>query len=234
MKKVLFIGFIMLLLFNGFLFTDAVDAAESTADNEAEVVDSNTAVEGDDQAKEDTLIIKTGHLSSTDGRIEGTKGMALIKGDVEINAEQLIYYEDKKRAEIEGDVVLLHDKGEISSETMEAWINDDRYIFKDNVSMLQNLDDGEFSLESPYLELMKEDNSFTANQGVVIEYNGRILKGEEVLYNDQDQTLELITNVQIEEENGDWVRSERALFYLETEEFTAEGSVELELDITSN
>ncbi len=234
MKRVLIVGFIMVLVFSGLLNADGVKAAESTVDNGAEVVDSNTSVEGDDQAEEETLVIKTGHLNSTDGRIEGTNGMTLVKGDVEINAEQLIYYEDEKRAEIEGDVLLIHDKGEISSEIMEAWINEDRYVFRNNVRMLQNLDDGEFSLKSPYLELMKEDNSFTANQGVVIEYNGRILKGEEVLYNDQEQTLELIANVHIEEDNGDWVRSERALFYLETEEFTAEGSVELELDITSN
>lgn len=222
MKRILVIGCIIVFLFSVFLFADAVEAAKNV-----EAVESKAAAE-------ETLIIKTGLLKSTDGKIEGTKGMTLVKGDVEINSEQGIYYEDERRAEIEGDVILVHDKGEISSETMEAWINDDRYIFKENVNMLQSLEDGEFSLKSPYLELLKEDNSFTANQGVVIEYNGRTLKGEEVLYNDQKQTLELIANVYIEEDNGDWVRSERALFYLETEEFTAEGSVELELDITSD
>ncbi len=222
MKRILVIGCIIVFLFSVFLFADAVEAAKNV-----EAVESKAAAE-------ETLIIKTGLLKSTDGKIEGTKGMTLVKGDVEINSEQGIYYEDERRAEIEGDVILVHDKGEISSETMEAWINDDRYIFKENVNMLQSLEDGEFSLKSPYLELLKEDNSFTANQGVVIEYNGRTLKGEEVLYNDQKQTLELIANVYIEEDNGDWVRSERALFYLETEEFTAEGSVELELDIASD
>ncbi|MFP4017486.1 MAG: hypothetical protein ACLFUI_10690, partial [Halanaerobiales bacterium] len=115
-----------------------------------------------------------------------------------------------------------------------AWINEDRYIFEDDVDMIQNLDDGEFSLLSPYLELMKEDNSFKANKGVVIEYNGRTLKGDEVLYNDQEETLELISNVYIEEEDGDWVRSKRAVFYLKTEEFSAEGDVELEIDISSD
>ena len=233
MKRILIVSFIMVFLSSGFLFTGTVKAAESTAGN-AEMAESNASVEGNGQAEEETLIIKTGLLKSTDGKIEGTNGMTLVKGDVEINSEQGIYYEDERRAEIEGDVILVHDKGEISSETMEAWINDDRYIFKENVNMLQGLEDGEFSLKSPYLELLKEDNSFTANQGVVIEYNGRTLKGEEVLYNDQKQTLELISNVLIEEDNGDWVRSDRALFYLETEEFTAEGSVELELDIASD
>lgn len=190
--------------------------------------------DGDANPAKESLIFKTGKLISRDDKIEGINGATLIKGDVEINSERVVYFEDEKRAEIEGDVVLVHDKGEISSETMTAWINEDRYIFKEKVKMLQELDDGEFTLKSPYLELMQDDSSFKANRGVVIEYNGRTLKGEEVLYNDQEQTLELISKVYIEEDNGDWVRSERALFYLETEEFTAEGSVELELDITSD
>lgn len=185
-------------------------------------------------AAEDSLIIKTSYLVRKDDIIESTNGITIVKGDVEIDAEHGLYYRDEKKAEMSGNVVLLHNKGEISSQRMTAWINEDRYIFNEEVLMLQNLDDGQFNLKSKFLELMKEDNSFTARQDVIIEYNERTLKGDEVLYNDQEQTLELISNVYIEEENGDWVRSERALFDLETEEFTAEGNVELEIDITSD
>ncbi|MFP4662343.1 MAG: LptA/OstA family protein [Halanaerobiales bacterium] len=187
--------------------------------------------EGGNSTGEDSLIIKTSRVSTSDDIIKGSDGITMIKGDVEINAIEGLYYENENRAELEGDVILSHDKGEINSKKMETRINEDRYIFEDEVSMIQHLDDGAFTLESPYLELMKEDNSFKANKGVVIVYNGRTLKGDEVFYNDQEETLELISNVYIEEEDGDWVRSKQAVFYLKTEEFSAEGEVELEIGI---
>ena len=67
----------------------------------------------------------------------------------------------------------------------------------------------------------------------MINYKGRILKGETVFYNEEEETLELIKDVYIEEDNGDWVKSERAIFYLKTEEFVAEGNVELEVDLAA-
>jgi len=194
-------------------------------------ISSIVFAEEDMAEKEESLVMKVGHFEKKEEKIIGTGGVIVLKGDIEINAKQLTYYEEEKRAEITNDVHLVHDKGEISSNTMEAWLEDDRYIFQDNVKMVQNLTDGKFNLTSPYLVLLKEDNSFQAERGVVIDYNERTLKGEKVLYNDQEETLELIGNVYIEEENGDWVKSENAIFYLETEEFNAEGGVELEIKI---
>lgn len=197
------------------------------------VIFFNGEIRGEEgSARKNALIIRTGRLNSTEGRIEGSDGVVLIKGDVEIKGEKLLYFEKEKRAEISGGIKLTHEKGEISSQSMEA-VEVDRYIFREEVKMLQRLEEGDFNLSSPYLELLKESNSFRANRGVVINFKGRTLKGEEVFYNDQEETLELVKNVYIEEDNGDWVKSERAVFYLKTEEFIAEGNVELELDLST-
>lgn len=182
---------------------------------------------------EETLIIRTGHLKQSGDKIEGTGGITMIKGDVNITGNRGIFFEEEEKAEISGDVLLEHDKGRIESQEMMGWIQQDRYIFEKNVSLIQQLDDGSFDLEAPYLELLTVDNSFQAREGVVIEYNERTLKGNEVDYNDNEQTLSLSGNVYIEEEDGDWVRSETAIFYLDTEEFNADGSVELEIKISS-
>lgn len=198
------------------------------------VIFFNGEIRGEEgSARKNVLIIRTGRLNSTEGRIEGSDGVVLIKGDVEIKGEKLLYFEKEKRAEISGGIKLTHEKGEISSQSMEAFVEVDRYIFREEVKMLQRLEEGDFNLSSPYLELLKESNSFRANRGVVINFKGRTLKGEEVFYNDQEETLELVKNVYIEEDNGDWVKSERAVFYLKTEEFIAEGNVELELDLST-
>ncbi len=191
-----------------------------------------TGLEEESKGK-NPLIIRTGRLNSTDGRIEGSEGVTLIKGDVEVQGEKLLYFEREKRAEISGGVQLSHDKGQISCEKMEAFLETDRYVFREEVKMLQILEEGDFNLTSTFLELFKENNSFQARQGVVINYKGRILKGETVFYNEEEETLELIKDVYIEEDNGDWVKSERAIFYLKTEEFVAEGNVELEVDLAA-
>ncbi|MFW6021984.1 MAG: LptA/OstA family protein [Halanaerobiaceae bacterium] len=207
---------------------ESVEVSGNEQDNTQQQNQSSQSEEVNNSEK---LIIRTSILNSTEGKIEGSGGMTMIKGDVEINAERGIFHEEDDLAEISENVLLTHIDGEITSEEMEAYIKEDRYVFRQNVNMTQQLDDGQFTLESPYLELFQEDNSFEANQGVVINYNERTLKGDDVFYDDQEQTLELVGNVYIEEEDGDWVESNRAIFYLETEQFTAEGDVSLELEI---
>jgi len=192
-------------------------------------VKADTA-EGDGESSE-KILIKAGKLHYLDDRYEGTGGVTFIKGDTEVTGEQGVLYEAENRADLTGGVFLEHDKGEIKAARLSAWLKEDRYLFKEEVSLLQKLEDGDFSLEAPELEVMLDTDSFKATQGAIVRYNNRTLKGDTVIYNDQEQTLELTDNVLIEEEDGDWIKCARALFYLETEEFIAEGSIELELEI---
>src|SRR5690554_1451619 len=152
MRKISIIIFILTLIFsaNVSVFAEETSAVTETAE---------TAY-----VNKDTLIIKTGRLNSTEGQIEGTGGVTLLKEDVEVTGERLLYFEREKRAEISGGVNLVHEKGEITSNYMEAFIEDDKYIFQEEVEMLQRLADGDFNLKSPYLELLKVDNSFQAAQ----------------------------------------------------------------------
>jgi lipopolysaccharide assembly outer membrane protein LptD (OstA) len=254
MKRLILMIFAIFIIFSGvitisiepaFAANSAKTSSSTTAVNDAskttKVADENTKQDSSKQTNStpvskkstsETLIIKTGHLSSTDQKIEGSGGMTLVKGKVKITADKGSYYEKEKKAEISGDVVLTHDKGEISSKEMEAWLDTDRYIFQKDVKMTQKLDDGQFTLESPYLELEQKDNSFTAEKGVTIKYKGRTLKADKAVYDDQQQTLNLTSNVYIEKENGDWVKCQKSTFYLKTEEFTAEDNVELQIDLS--
>lgn len=218
LKKLVIIALVFIFAFTGFVLAEEGQSGD----------DTNT-----EKSKQERLVIKTGHLHHSEGRIEGTDGITMIKGDVKINATRGIYFDEEEKAEVFGNVILDHDKGQIKSKEMIGWIKQDKYIFKKEVKLVQELDDGQFILEAPYLELLSEDNSFQARQGVVIEYNDRTLKGDDVDYNDEEQTLGLSGNVYIEEKDGDWVKSNKAIFYLETEEFDAEGNVELEIDIST-
>jgi lipopolysaccharide assembly outer membrane protein LptD (OstA) len=117
---------------------------------------------------------------------------------------------------------------------LTALLDQDEYIFSGEVVLLQLLEEDDFQLETPFLKLLTGDNSFSVEKGAVIYYDQRRLEADLVTYNDQEQTLKLVNNVRIEEENGDWIKSQQAIFYLDSGEFIADGEVELELDISSN
>ncbi|MEJ6951251.1 hypothetical protein [Natronospora cellulosivora (SeqCode)] len=214
MKKISIFLLIIVVSFTAVVFGESNDLEESSENN-----------------LRDSLIIRTGRLVNKDNSNEFREGMTMIRGDIQIESEWGIFYERENKAEIFDNVRLRHSKGEIRSGSMIALLDDDKYIFEDDVRMLQKLDDGEFTLLAPYLELMEEDNSFEANQGVVIDYSGRIIKADDVIYNAQEELMELFNNVYIEEENGDWVKSEKAIFYLDRNEFIAKDGVELEIQL---
>ncbi len=177
------------------------------------------------------ILIKAGKLHYLDDRYEGSGGVIFIKGDTKVTGESGVLFKEDNRADLSGGVFLEHDKGEIKADRLTAWLKEDRYLFKDRIDLMQKLEEGDFTLEAPELEVMLTEDSFTATKGVVIEYNNRTLNGDTVIYDGQEQTLELTGNVLIEEKDGDWIRCAKALFYLDTEEFLAEGSIELELEL---
>lgn len=190
--------------------------------------ESEGAVEGE-VVGQDSMIIKFDYVKNKDDVIQIKDGIEIIKGDITINAERGDYYKKEDKAELAGDILLEHENGQIESTEMTGWLKNDKYIFNNNVKLLQRLDDGEFNLESTNLEMDAEDKSFTAKKEVVIDYNQRILKSDTAVYNDKEQTLTLSDNVLIEE-NNDWIKGSRAVFNLETEEFTVDkGQMELTL-----
>lgn len=193
-----------------------------------------SALAGESETDE-TVHIRAGLLKYVENKIEFSKGTTIYKEENTVTAPRGIYYKEEKRIVLEGGVSLKHNDGDIEAEIMEAWLEEDKYIFKDQVDLLQRLDSGkEFSLSSPYLELYMDDNSFKANRGVTIKYDNRLLKSERVIYNPEDEILELSENAHIQEDNGDWIRSSKVIFYLDTGDFTADGDVELEIQLTDS
>lgn len=179
---------------------------------------------------QEALRLQAGFLNYGTDKIELSEGVKIFKGENIASAPEGVFYRREEKAILTKGVLLEFADGEITSEEMTAFFAREEYNFSDNVELLRFLDnDQEFRLNSPYLDLFLEDDSFIAKQGVIINFNQRIIKGDKVIYDDEAQTLELFDNVYIEESNGDIVRSDHAVFYLETEEFTAEGNVEVNL-----
>jgi lipopolysaccharide assembly outer membrane protein LptD (OstA) len=188
-----------------------------------------------DKSDEDTIYLRPGYLKYTEDKILVSKGVKIIKGENIINAQEGEYYTEENKAILKGEVRLEHSNGSVSSSELLAWLASDEYIFNRDVKLSHNYNDHEFTLEAPHLEMTAND-SFEASEGVVIYYKKRLIKADNVKYNNEDETLDLNGNVHIQEENGDWIRSIKAIFYLneENEGFVADGEVEVEIKIKND
>ncbi len=193
---------------------------------------ANLLAEDKNEEKE-TVFIKAGHMKYVENIIEFENGVEIKRDETLMNAPSGNYNKDKKQALLENGVKVKYDKGNVESKTMTGFLNEDKYIFKQEVVLNHTLEDEKtFKLQAPYLEMLSKTNSFTAKQGVIINHDGRILKSKTADYEDENEILKLSGDVYIKED-GDWIKSDKAEFNLgsEKEEFTADGNVELELDI---
>jgi len=208
MRKILVL-FLVLLIFNG------VVAAEEN----------------------DTVHLRAGRLKYIGDRIEIGKGVTIIKGDYTIKAPRGKIYKEKNKAVLTDGVFLEADQGDVKSQEMVGLLDEDKYIFKNDVKLFNKADNGErFKLFTSYLEMYGDSNSFQTDQGVRIDYDQKEIKAQKAKYSDKKQTLVLENKVQIKEENGDWIKGSKAIFYLDSKEnnFVIEKNVEVEMDLTAN
>ncbi|AZO93168.1 hypothetical protein [Halocella sp. SP3-1] len=155
----------------------------------------------------------------------------IIRNDIVSKAEEGEYFKNENKIVLRNEVRVEYDKGNIAAEKMSALLETEEYTFNDNVILRCRLEDKDFKLKAPYLLMYFTDNSFAARKGVIIEYNRRTIKGDNVKYNSKKKLLNFSGNVCIEEDNGDWVKGDKAVFYLEKAEFIVGGEVSMEVKI---
>ncbi len=182
-----------------------------------------------------TVQIRAGSLRNEDDMVYLSDGVEIIREDVNLSSPRGEMNREKRELTLTDGVKMDYDQGKIESQQMKGWLNDDRYLFEEDVVFDYSSEENEreFTLYSPYLEMNSAERSFQAEDGVTIDYQDRELKAEEARYSEEDQLLVLERMVEIEEESGDWIKCERAEFDLSSgeESFTADGNVEIELQI---
>lgn len=228
---VIFIFFILILS----MFTSVISVSGSRvmAAEDQSQTDTEEEVQSD---KEETVHLRADHLNYKENKIIVRDNVKITKGDTILESAIGEIFKEENRAVLRETVTANYNEGMISSDLMTAWLDEDRYVFEDNVKLEHNLENGrQMNLQSPFLEMFTADNSFNASGGVIIDYNQRRLKSQIASYNGSDQMLIMEEEVYIEED-GDLIKSNKAQFFLgsEEEEFEAEGNVELEFNIEEN
>ena len=182
----------------------------------------------------DTIKVKAGYLKNQDNTVLFKNGVDIMKGNIKLFSKEGTMKRENKNLILKNNVKMLFKKGEIRSNRVKALMNKNKYIFKDNVifDYTSNKNNNDFLLKAPILEVLTKDNSFIAKNGVEIDYKEKKIKSIKAEYKSSKDQLILEDNVHIKEKNGEWIKSKKAVIYLnEKDSFTAEGEVNLNLTI---
>jgi len=186
------------------------------------------------EAEESVVNIEANNVTydkSTDKMIfEGN--VIITQEDITLTAREADFDVDKKIGQIKGDIKLVQSDITITGETLEAFLNDKKYIFQEKVILIQERKDKEEKKDNivwncNMLEIFTDTRDLTATGGVKIFKKDYIITAERAIYNDKEQKIDLIGKVRIEEkEGGRWITGDKAVFYIETERLEAEGNVQ--------
>lgn len=158
--------------------------------------------------------------------------VTITQEDITLTAQEADFDVDKKIGSIKGDIKLVQTDITITGETLEAYLNDKRYIFQEKVILIQERKDQEDKEDNiiwncKKLEIFTDTRDLTATEEVKILKKDYTITAEEAVYNDKEQKINLIGKVRIEEkEGGRWITGDKAVFYIETERLEVEGNVQ--------
>jgi lipopolysaccharide export system protein LptA len=186
-----------------------------------------------EQEKEETVHLKAGHLIYKKDKIIVSEKVSIIKGEINFKASVGEIKKDENYVYLYDGVFVGYADGNIEADNMAAWLDENKYVFNKSVVLNYQPEDKEgFILKASYLEMFTDDNSFIAKESVIIDQGDRELKAKEARYEDKEQIMRLNGDVYIEED-GDWIKSNKAVFYLASDdkEFSADGEVEIEFKI---
>lgn len=155
----------------------------------------------------------------------------ITQEDITLTAQEADFDVDKKIGQIKGDIKLVQSDITITGETLEAYLNDKRYIFQEKVILVQQRKDKEekednLTWNCNKLEIFTDTQDLTATGEVKILKKDYTITAEKAIYNDKEQKIDLIGKVRIEEkEGGRWITGEKAVFYIDSERLEVEGNV---------
>ncbi|HZK40428.1 MAG TPA: LptA/OstA family protein, partial [Atribacterota bacterium] len=166
---------------------------------------------------------------STDKMIfEGN--VIVTQEDITLTAQEADFDVDKKIGQIKGNIKLVQSDITITGETLEAFLNDKRYIFQEKVILIQERKDEEekednITWNCSELEIFTDTQDLTATGEVKILKKDYTITAEGAVYNDKEQKITLTGKVRIEEESGRWITGDKAVFFIDSERLEVEGNV---------
>jgi len=154
----------------------------------------------------------------------------ITQEDIILTAREADFDVDKKIGQIKGDIKLVQTDITITGETLEAFLNDKKYIFQEKVILVQERKDKEdkednITWNCSELEIFTDTQDLTATGEVKILKKDYTITAEKAVYSEKEQKITLTAKVRIEEEAGRWITGDKAIFYIDSERLEVEGNV---------
>jgi len=192
---------------------------------------AQTEAEDAPEENDNAVYINASRLEYQEDKTILSGGVKIRKDDTTINARQGELFRDEQKMILEEEIDVEYPDGKVKSKLLTAFLETEEYIFENEAVLNYILSDGEeMVLLSDYLKIFGDNNSFSAEKNVEIDYDNQKFRGDKADYNGETEMMDLTGNVEIEEDQ-DWVRSDRATFNLKEGEegYTAEGNVEIKM-----
>jgi len=159
-----------------------------------------------------------------------TGNVIVTQEDIILTAQEADFDVDKKIGNIRGEIKLVQTDITITGETLEAYLNDKRYIFQEKVILIQERKNEEEKEDNIIwncnnLDIFTDTQDLTATGEVKIFKKDYTITSEKAIYNDKEQKIALEGKVRIEEEGGRWISGDKAVFYIDSEKLEVEGNV---------
>ena len=182
----------------------------------------------------ETVYIDADHLKYEEEKTILTGNIVIRKDQTTIKANSGELMREENKLLLTESIDVDYEDGKVTSNNLTALLKEEEYVFENNVKMdyiLENQEEN-MQLESQYLKIFGDNNSFNAKNNVLIKYEGKNFKGDNAEYVGDEEILYLTGNVMIEE-GEDWVKSDQAKFFLGSEEggYTADGNVKIKMTL---
>jgi lipopolysaccharide assembly outer membrane protein LptD (OstA) len=157
--------------------------------------------------------------------------VVIIQEDTNLTAGQASFNVDTKVGQIIENVKLIQEDITITGETLEAFLNDKRYIFENQVELIQEREDDAGEPDNvtwvcQKLEIFTDTKNMTATGEVMITKRDYAITAQEAIYNDTEDKISLTGQVKIEEiENDRQISGDNAVFYIDDDKLEVSGNV---------
>ncbi len=226
MKKYL-IGVLIILLISS--ITIFLSAQEEIGESEG----IETAVQENNEKDESTVELTADQVNydKDNDLMVFTGNVIIIQEDTTLTAGLASFNVDTKEGQISKNVKLVKEDITITGEKLEAFLNDKRYIFENEVELLQEREDSQGEPDNitwlcQKLEIFTETKNMTAAGEVTITKKDYTITAQEAVYNDEEDRISLTGGVKIEEiENNRKISGDVAVFYIGDDRLEVSGNV---------
>ena len=224
---------ILLIIFIIALVVISMPSAQQEQEQEQEQTEM-TATPTEEVEQEESVVEITADQVNYDKEIDQmifVGNVIIIQEDSTLNAGRASFNVDTKVGQISENVSLVQEDITITGNSLEAYLNDKRYIFENQVELIQEREDNNGEPDNVIwlcqkLDIFTDTKNMTASGEVEISTQDYTIFAQEAVYNDAEDKISLSGQVRIEEvENDRQISGNSAVFFVDDDKLEVTGNV---------